>query len=462
MTEKEILELMEAGEGPSRVFLPANTRTHTLGQSLVALANAHGGQVFLGVRGRKRLSVEGVPAPDKARALILEAAQECVPSLDLPAPEMVSVQGRPVLVVEVPAGLHTAHHWRGIYYQRVGRENVPLSGVELRSLLLERAEEGFETLVAGEKISLDDLDEAQVKTYAELRQHAPADLAQLLKRCGCVRETPDGLRPTYAGLLLFAADPQAVLPQARILLARYPGTSANQEPLREIVRGTLPEQIRQAEAFLQNHMRRGRMWVDSERVEVTEYPLEAVREGIVNAVAHRDYSIRGDQIRVSMFLDRIEIYSPGRLPGPVTVDNILEQRFSRNPLIVRVLAEMGLIGQLGYGVDRMVSLMAEAHLPPPAFNETRAGFLLTLHGPSGVPIGDLPPEPEALARLGLNERQVQALLYVGEKGRISTREFQELCPEVSADTLRRDLADMVSRGLLLKVGERRATYHILK
>jgi ATP-dependent DNA helicase RecG len=75
---------------------------------------------------------------------------------------------------------------------------------------------------------------------------------------------------------------------------------------------------------------------------------------------------------------------------------------------------------------------------------------------------EIPTDPQALARLGLNDRQVRALLSVGEKGRISGREFQEICPEVSPETLRRDLADLVSRGLLLKVGERRATYFILK
>jgi len=308
----------------------------------------------------------------------------------------------------------------------------------------------------------DDLDAALVSAYAAQLPTPPADPRERLLQRGCLASTPQGLRPTYAGLLLFGRAPQRFLPQAQVLLIHYPGPGANRPPLRQEAGGTLPEQIRQAEAFLQAHMRRGRMWVDAERIEVLEYPLEAVREAVVNAVAHRDYSIRGDVIRVGLFQDRIEVYSPGRLPGPVTVENILKERCSRNPAIVRVLADMGLIEQLGHGMERMARVMQEAHLPPLAYEELRAGFLLSLHGPKGAPLADLPADPQSLARLGLNERQIPILLALNEKGRITSRECQDLCPQVSGETLRRDLADLVSRGLILKVGESRSTYYILR
>jgi ATP-dependent DNA helicase RecG len=303
---------------------------------------------------------------------------------------------------------------------------------------------------------------ATVKEYAAQLQAVPADPLQALWQRGCAVLTPAGPRPTYAGLLLFGRNPQRYLPHAQILLIRHAGTTAGPEPLRQEAGGALPDQVRQAESFLQSHMRRGRMWVDSARVEVTEYPLEAVREAVVNAVVHRDYSVRGQEIRVEMYQDRIEVYSPGRLPGPLDEDHLRGQQFSRNPTIGQVLTDLGFLSRAGHGLQRMGELMEEAHLPQPSWRELRAGFLMTLKGPSGMPIGDLPADPQALARLGLNERQVRALLQVGETGRLSGRDLQELCPEVSTETLRRDLADLVSRGLLLKVGERRATYFILK
>lgn len=461
VAQEGVSRLIEQGEGPTLAFLPARFRPQALGETLVALANTHGGRVLVGVRGPRSGRVEGLPAPVETARQVLEVAQECVPPLVLPPPEVVEVKGRDVLVVTVPAGLPCAYHWRGCYLHRVQGHNALTAASELRSLLLERSAEGFETLLV-EGASLDDLDLARLSAYASAQGDGPANARDLLRRRGCLVDTAAGPRPTVAGLLLFGRHPQAFFPQACILLARYPGTDPAQEPLRQEAGGPLPDQIHQAEAFVQAHMRRGRMYVDSERVEVTEYPTEAVREAIVNAVVHRDYSIRGDLVRVSMFQDRIEVYSPGRLAGPVTVENIGRERFSRNPAIVRVLCDLGLARGLGYGLAHMRALMEEAHLPAPTFQETRAGFRQVLHGPSGLPLTALPADAQALARLGLNERQVQALLYVGETGRISARELQEMCSEVSAETLRRDLAELVSRGLLLKVGERKATYYILK
>ena len=459
-TSSEVLQLIERGEGPALAFLPARFRPQALGETLVALANGHGGQVLIGLRRLRHWQIEGLPAPEEAAEQVLEVARSCVPPLVLAPPEMVRVQGRTVLLVTVPAGLPYAYHWHGCYLHRVEGHNAVPSAAELRSLLLERSEQGFER-VAPAGATMDDLDSSRLEAYAAAQGYGE-DALELLRQRGAVVDTPAGPRPSVAGLLLFGKHPQTFLPQAQVILARYPGTSADQEALRQVADGPLPEQLRQAEAFIQSHMRRGRMYVETERVEVTEYPLEAVHEALVNALVHRDYSIRGDCIRASMFQDRIEVYSPGRLAGPVTVENLGRERFARNPAIAWALADMGLARRLGYGVGRMRALLAEAHLPPPTFQETRAGFLQVLHGPSGIPLAELPADPQALARLGLNERQVQALLFAGDKGRISSRELQDICPEVSAETLRRDLADLVERGILLKVGERRATYYILK
>jgi ATP-dependent DNA helicase RecG len=231
--------------------------------------------------------------------------------------------------------------------------------------------------------------------------------------------------------------------------------------VREDIRGALPDQIRRAEAFLVSNMKRGVRLVSLEREEQVEYPTKAVREAIVNAVAHRDYSIRGDEIRVFMFSDRIEFYSPGRLPGHVTVDNIVEERFSRNEVIVQVLADMGFIEHLGYGIDRMIKLMRDYGLPAPRFQETAGGFRVILYG-HGEGVSEEKIDRGRWAHLDLNERQEKALVYLLEKERITNREYQELCPEVSPETIRRDLADLVNKNVLLQIGRKRATYYIFK
>ncbi len=107
-----------------------------------------------------------------------------------------------------------------------------------------------------------------------------------------------------------------------------------------------------------------------------------MREAIVNAIAHRDYSIRGEGIRLLMFADRFEVYSPGRLPGHVTIDNMKDERYSRNEAVVAVLSDLGYIERLGYGIDRMLAAMQEAGLRAPVFEEMSAGFRVTLYSAS--------------------------------------------------------------------------------
>ena len=272
-----------------------------------------------------------------------------------------------------------------------------------------------------------------------------------------------GYRPTNAGILLFGIQPERFVKSSEVIVARYPGREMSDAFVREDIRGTLPDQIRRAEAFLVSNMKRGVRLVSLEREEQVEYPTKAVREAIVNAVAHRDYSIRGDEIRIFMFSDRIEFYSPGRLQGHVTVNNIVEERFSRNEVIVQVLADMGFIEHLGYGIDRMIKLMRDYGLPAPRFQETAGGFRVTLYGHGeGLVSEEEEIDLSRWSHLDLNERQEKALAYLLEKERITNREYQELCPDVSSETIRRDLADLVNKNVLLKIGRKRATYYIFK
>jgi ATP-dependent DNA helicase RecG len=143
----------------------------------------------------------------------------------------------------------------------------------------------------------------------------------------------------------------------------------------------------------------------------------------------------------------------------VTLANLKDERFSRNEAIVAVLSDMGYIERLGYGIDRMIVTMAEAGLSAPLFEETAAGFRVTLQ--SAATEMAAAPAP-VMPQHGLNERQLQALAFVRANGRITNSDFQALVPDVHQETIRRDLADMVEKDLLLRIGEKRATYYILK
>ena len=457
LIEDEVRALYREGKGQEIDFKAEGVRPTKLAETLIAFANAGGGTVLLGIDGRTS-EIKGLRDPEAARDKALQATLLCDPPLIIPLPEVVTVDGKRLLLINVPAGLPHVYNLRGRYLIRAGARNRPIPSHQLRRLFIERGEVSYESLPTP-GATLEDIDWGKVERYvSSLEGMSSLSPHEVLQKRGCL--TADG-RPTNAGILLFGVEPERFFRSCEIIVVRYAGRYMSEEFLRENIRDTLPEQIRRAEAFLVNNMRKGVHLVGLGREERLEYPLEAVREAIVNAVAHRDYSIRGDEIRISMFSDRIEFYSPGRLPGHVTVKNIVEERFSRNEVIVQVLADMGFIERLGYGIDRMIWLMEDEGLPPPVFREMANGFKVTLYG-HGERLISTGIEASRWALLHLNKRQQKALEYLAEHKRITNREYHELFPEVSAETIRRDLADLVKKGLLLKIGSKRATYYILK
>lgn len=464
MTPEEISSLYHQGQSETVAFEVESVAMHRLAETLAAFANADGGIVLLGID-PKGNAVRGIRAVDAATDKALAAGLRGEPPLILPRPEKVTLEGKEILAIQVPAGLPHAYGLRGKYLTRSGKKNVALGPRQLRQLLRERGEAAFEALPAP-GAALDDLDDALVQKYAAafLGDPLPSKkepLLDLLYRRGCLVKEGGSFRPTISGYLLFGHEPQRALPSAEILLARYAGKQMSDEFLREVVRGPLAEQVRRAEAFVVANMRKGARLDTLQRADRSEYPIPAVREAIVNAVAHRDYAIRGDEIRVLMFTDRIEVYSPGRLPGHVTIDNIVEERFSRNEVIAQVLADMGFIERLGYGIDRMIRLMREWGLPAPRFAETTNGFKVTLRGPGEKFVGE-EVDRSQWQRLDLNERQQAALEFLVKSQRITNREYHELFSNVSEETIRRDLADLVEQGILLKMGDKKGTYYMLK
>jgi ATP-dependent DNA helicase RecG len=462
MDVSELAALLNEPESERLAFLRERARLDDVAETLVAFANRSGGTLIFGVSGRGRARVEGVRESAAVRELVLEAALACTPPLILPLPQEASHGDAQLIVAMVPAGLSQVYALHGKYLRREGATNQPLAPDALRRLLIDRGDVAWDRSPAAVG-TLADLDETKIAAYAaRLGPDAASDPLAFLQRRGCVVYGPSALSPTNAGLLLFARDVEQFMPQAEITLVQYRGRDMADAFEREDVRDTLPEAIRRAERWLMAHMRKGSRMIGLEREDWAQFPPGAVRETIVNAVAHRDYSVRGEGVRVSLFSDRLEVYSPGRLPGHVTVANIVAERFSRNETLVQVLADLGLIERLGYGIDRMLRQMEDAGLPPPTFRETAAGFLVILEGQGAEALPLDSVDLRAWAQQGLNERQIAALMQVTEQRRITNRDLQERYPAVSAETIRRDLADLVERGLLLKVGDKRATYYILK
>lgn len=314
--------------------------------------------------------------------------------------------------------------------------------------------------------SWDDLDpEAVARFRREVRGLRPAspllalDDEALLTRVGAVVSHRKALAPTLAGLLFFGRAPQQFFPALTITFLHFAGTDLApprpDAPLyldnREF-RGRIPEMLDAARGALHAAMSKAGMLDGGlRRQERPEYPDVALREALLNAVAHRDYGREGSFVQVRLFADRLEVQSPGGLAGGVTVDNIRWEQYTRNPTITRLLEELGYVERRGIGIDLMIQAMADANLPLPTFEDRGTSFWVTLRNAPAADAGDG----------ALNERQLRALAHLRDHGRITNREYVALC-EVSERTALYDLQGMVEGGLLLPVGSGRGRYYILR
>ena len=468
MQSVELSRLLSRGMDHALHWFPRDIPAARLAAVLVGMANTpglpNGGIVLVGIAPRSA-HIQGIGDPAEVLDVVFQATLLADPPLVLPLPRVLSTGSQQVLQIVVPAGLPHVYNLEGRYLWREGTQTNPIPARQLRQLLVERGVVQFETQPAP-GASITDLDADQATEYARRLGFPGSDefirgesWLESLARRGCL--TPEQ-QPTYASLALFGRNPQRWLPGCLILAARFSGTSFTDQYIQQEISGTLPDQLRQAEIFVRENLPSRVRLTGLARQESHEYPLEAVRELLVNAVAHRDYNLQGDMIHLNIFSDRLEVHSPGGLPGPVTLDNLLEARFSRNAVIVQVLADMGFIERLGYGLDRVVRAMRKFGLRPPLFQEVAGSFRVTLFAAPQVEPAQITAELNQYRELNLNSRQEAALDYLTRQRRITNREYQDLCPEVHSETLRRDLAELVSKGLLIKVGDKKATYYILK
>ncbi|MFC1465424.1 MAG: ATP-binding protein [Candidatus Brachytrichaceae bacterium NZ_4S206] len=461
-------------------FLP-ELDPQALAETLIAFANSDGGTIVLGYDERGRPAMHA--PPEDIEAVLREAAGLTSPPVRATL-ENAGGDGNPQLIVRVPRSVDLHSLKDGRVFVRVAGENRALTGDEIRNLTQSKSAGDYEAeTVPG--ATLADFDDEIVAEYIakrELRTRRKIELVErnaqhavsLLKDIGALDTRS---QPTVAGILLFGKNPQAFLPQSGVVFVKFPGVEPRGEGgrvgygRREEINGPLARVIERTWQVILEEMRVGAIVKGLEREEVLEYPEFAVREALVNAVCHRDYRLRGRRIEVRKYADRLEIISPGGLAGYITLDNIIEEHFSRNPRLVQGLFQWGYIEELGLGIDRMIEDMVAAGHPAPKFNATAYSFTvvlsnvrerramqnITLMPPAAAEAGaPLPPG------LTVNERQARALQYVREHGRITNRDLQVLCPNVTPETLRIDLADLVDKGVLMRVGEKKGTYYILK
>ena len=272
-----------------------------------------------------------------------------------------------------------------------------------------------------------------------------------------------------AGALLFARNPERSFPQIRICLDVYPDEFAPDPEESDNAEGPLPKTVEKASNFLQDKMRKTYRIIGFKRVLVYEYPISALREAVVNAVAHRDYAITGATVKIEKYPDKIQILSPGLLPPPLTLQKIRTRRYrpiSRNPFIARGLSYFEDIEEKGRGIKRMHKQCLDHGLKAPAFDYSDGYFVVTFYVPESMDQVRVPQDAPSIEIAPsvideLNERQREMVKIILTQGRLTTKECI-LRFDVVRDTVVRDFQKLIKLNIVEKVGKGRSLYYQLK
>ena len=443
---------------------------------IVAMANADGGIIAIGVSDKTR-RIEGINQhTQKLNELLCVPMDFCIPSVKvrysyLPVTDSEGNENR-ILLMQVPASSHLHTNQADEAFMRMGDKSRKLNFDERMQLMYDKGERYYEDQAAF-GATIEDIDMAIVSDYTKIIGYGKSALEYLLENNDFVTEYEGEQKISNACILLFGKNPQRFFPRARARFIRYEGTEEKVGTEMNVVKdvtfgGTVLNQIIQTVAYLETQVRE-HSFLGPNGLFVTNrnYPKFAIQELVVNSVCHRDYSIKGTEIQIKMFDDRLVFESPGRLPGLVRADNIRHTHFSRNPKIAEFLKSHNYVKEFGEGIDRICCELESRGAAIPSFHlnafilkaTLKSEFIIT-EGMSGETTGEM--SGEMIGKTDLTDRQM--IIYTEIKKNLShTAKSLARQTGLSQRTIEREISFLRKNGFIDKsTKENKSDWVILK
>jgi len=396
-------------------------------------ANANGGKIYIGKDDKGK--VTGI---DNYKSLMDTVPNKIRDILGVVCEVNLKTSGKKYFIEIIVQPYSVPVSLRGRYYYRSGSTKIELTGNALNEFLLKKAGKTWDDVVE-EKATLKEVDEKSLKRYlitAEKSGRLP-DTTGL-----STKEILDKLRLLEKGklkraaVILFGKDPNRFYPNITVKIGRFGSDDADLR-FQEVEEGNIIELLHNVPEQL-NHKFLTKQ-IDFEgllRIEKGEYPVAALREMLLNAMVHRSYM--GAMIQLRVYDNKLSIWNEGTLPEGIELADLKKHHVSRprNPLIADVCFKAGYIDSWGRGTLKIINTCKEAGLPEPDIQEFNGGLLVTLFKDKY--------SAEQLIKLGLNERQIKAVEYVKEKGKITNKEYQET-NDIGKTTATQELTDLVEK-----------------
>jgi ATP-dependent DNA helicase RecG len=355
--------ILSQNEGQNIEFKQAVSSS--LGRSICAFANSHGGTIVVGVRPRG--TIQGLSDPSAQAARVQSIARGCSPIVKVRV-EHFTVEGKSLLLVNVPESSDKPHSSGSVFYMRVGSTSQSMTRDEVVGLLHAVGKIKFENGICETFHYPRDISRKAFDNFVERAGISrKVSRTDVLVNLGVAQRSGENLNLSNAGILFFARQPPKFLAHAIVDCVLFQGWEKITILDRKELMGDLMDNVEQAMAFLKHHLSLRYEIKGLYRSEILELPEEALREALLNAVMHRDYSFDTARISVEIYRDRVEISSPGGLPQGLSRDEFGTKSVHRNHLLANLFQRMGEVEQVGSGIKRMREAMRDRGLPDPKF-----------------------------------------------------------------------------------------------
>ena len=417
---------------------------------ICGFANAHGGKLIIGKNDNGE--IVGVENHNKLLEEIPNKIQNHLGIIcDINLHEK---QGRHYIEIVVKP-YDIAISYQGKYHYRSGSTKQELKGNALNVFLLKKSGRTWDDVVEL-RASLEDIDPEAIKAFKKAASQSKRlpfieeenNISNILENLLLVEK--ENLK--RAGILLFGKNPCRFFINAFVKIGRF-GKSDDDLLFQEVIESNIFDLADKTLEILDRKFLISPVSYEGlHRIENWEYPYKAVRESIINAIVHRNYT--GAPIQISVYDDKIIIWNEGKLPEGFTVESLKKQHSSKpyNPLIASVFFKGGLIEAWGRGTINIINECLDANLPEPKFASEFGGISVTLYKDKFA--------EENLSNQGLNERQIKAVLYAKNNAYITNSIYQDLC-KTSERTALRDLEFLTEQSILVKTGEKKGTKYKL-
>ena len=445
--------IIEKKESETLEFKKSTAQLEKALKSICAFLNHKGGIIYFGIDKDGKVMGQSI-SDNTIRSISQKIRQRIKPEIT-PEIRVLEIEGKKVIEVKAKEGNNKPYYLSGIAYKRVGTENPVIPPEELERVILEKRKRYWDSGIC-EGAGLEDIDEEKVKWFLRKAKYErnfdvepETPVEEALERLELMKNE----KITNAAVLLFGKSTQKFFLQAETRCARFKGTKPLEFTDMKVFHGSIIDQVEKSLSFVLDHISM-RVYITGkpEREEKYEYPPDAIREAIINAICHRDYEMQSN-VQIRIFDDRIEVWGCGPLPEPLTLEDLKKKHRSilRNPLIGRCFFLIKYIEEWGTGTNRIVEWCLKYGLPEPIFEEASGSLVVTLRK---YRVSD-----EDLEKL--NERQKKAVDFLKEQGRITLGKYIELNPGVTEKTSYRDLKRMGELGLIKSVGKKRGRYYVL-